>query len=122
VYVLLGHVTYCLYRYFVDFIDFACLAQASQLVEPTQASSPHFIIAKPKVDVLNPSSSDTEEALNLLFLSPAHGPQSPASKPHLGSILGLGAISFLSYFDISLSCTRAPLTAVCIPDTYRMSG
>jgi hypothetical protein len=26
VYVLLGRVTYYLYRYFVDFVDFACLA------------------------------------------------------------------------------------------------
>jgi hypothetical protein len=28
VYVLLDRVTFCLYRYFVDFVDFACLAQA----------------------------------------------------------------------------------------------
>jgi hypothetical protein len=31
---LLGHVTYYLYRCFVDFVDFACLAQASQLAKP----------------------------------------------------------------------------------------
>jgi hypothetical protein len=28
------HVTYYLYRCFVDFVDFACLAQASQLAKP----------------------------------------------------------------------------------------
>jgi hypothetical protein len=67
VYVLLGHVTYCLYRYFVDFVDFACLAQASQLVEPAQASSPRFIITMPEAGVVNLSSSDTEDVLDLLF-------------------------------------------------------
>jgi hypothetical protein len=38
----------------------------------------------PKADVVNLSSSDTEEALNLLFLSPAHGCHSPASNPRSG--------------------------------------
>jgi hypothetical protein len=67
VYVLLGRVTYCLYRYFVDFVDFTCLAQALQLVKPAHASTPHFIIMMSEADVVNPLSSDTEEALDLLF-------------------------------------------------------
>jgi hypothetical protein len=82
VYVLLGRVTYCLYKYF---IDFACLAQASQLDEPAQASPPHFIFMMPEADVVNPSSSDTEEALNLLFLCPPRGSQSPSLSPRSGS-------------------------------------
>jgi hypothetical protein len=76
VFELLGRVTYYLYRYFVDFVDFACLAQAS---------STHFNIMMPEADVVNSPSSDTEEALDLLILSPAHGPLSPASGPCLGS-------------------------------------
>jgi hypothetical protein len=83
VYVLLGRVTYCLYIYFVDFVDFACLAQALQLAEPTHASPPRIIITMSKVDVVNPSSSDTVEALNLLFLCPARGPQSSGLEPQL---------------------------------------
>jgi hypothetical protein len=31
---LVDHVTYCLYIYFVDSVDFAYLAQDSPLVEP----------------------------------------------------------------------------------------
>jgi hypothetical protein len=85
VYELLGHVTYCLYRYFIDFVDFPCLVRASQLVEPAQASSLHFNIMMLEADVVNSPSSDTEEALDLLFLSPAHGPLSPASNPCSGS-------------------------------------
>jgi hypothetical protein len=85
VYVLLGRVTYCLYEYFVDFVDFACLARASQLVEPAQASLPCFIITMPEAIVVNPSCSDTEEALDLLFLCPSHGSRSPALNPCLGS-------------------------------------
>jgi hypothetical protein len=73
VFELLGHVTYYLYRYFVDF---ACLAQASLT---------HFNITMPEADVVNSPSSDTEEALDLLILSPAHGPLSPASGPCSGS-------------------------------------
>jgi hypothetical protein len=64
----LGRATYCLYRYFVDFVVFTCLAQASQLVEPVQAPSPQFTM--PRADMVHPSSSDTKEALDLLFLSP----------------------------------------------------
>jgi hypothetical protein len=39
----------------------------------------------PEADVVNPSSSDTEEALDLLFLGPAHGPYFSALNPHSGS-------------------------------------
>jgi hypothetical protein len=39
----------------------------------------------PEYDVVNLSSSDTEEALDLLFLSPTHGPRSAASNPRSGS-------------------------------------
>jgi hypothetical protein len=85
VYVLLGCVTCYLYRYFVNFVDFACLVQATQPVEPTQAQSSHFIITMPEANVVNPPSSDTGEELDLLFLSPAHGPHSLASNLHLGS-------------------------------------
>jgi hypothetical protein len=34
-----------------------------------------------EANMVNPSSSDTEEALDLLFLSPARDPRSPISKP-----------------------------------------
>jgi hypothetical protein len=44
-----------------------------------------FIVAIPKVDVMNLSSSDTEGALNLLFLSPARGPHSLFSNPYSSS-------------------------------------
>jgi hypothetical protein len=83
--VLLGRVIYCLCRYFIDFVDFACHAQASQPVEPAHVSSPHFIITMPEADMVNPSSSDTEEALDLVFLSPTHCPCSPASNLLSGS-------------------------------------
>jgi hypothetical protein len=79
----LGRATYCLYRYFVDFVVFTCLAQASQLVEPVQAPSPQFTM--PRADMVHPSSSDTKEALDLLFLSPIHGPHSPVLNLCLGS-------------------------------------
>jgi hypothetical protein len=39
----------------------------------------------PKADVVNLSSSDTEEALDLLFQGPAHSPQSLALNPHSDS-------------------------------------
>jgi hypothetical protein len=43
-----------------------------------QASSPCFIIVMLEANVVNPLSSDTEEVLDLLFLSAALGPHSPA--------------------------------------------
>jgi hypothetical protein len=39
----------------------------------------------PEADTVNPSSSDTEEVLDLLFLSPACGHHSLALNLHLGS-------------------------------------
>jgi hypothetical protein len=39
----------------------------------------------PEADMVNPSSSDTEEVLDLLFLSPARGHHSLALNLHLGS-------------------------------------
>jgi hypothetical protein len=39
----------------------------------------------PEADVVNLSSSDTEEALDLLFQGPAHSPQSLALNPHSDS-------------------------------------
>jgi hypothetical protein len=39
----------------------------------------------PEADMVNPSSSDTEEVLDLLFLSPARGHHSPALNLHSGS-------------------------------------
>jgi hypothetical protein len=39
----------------------------------------------PEADVVNLSSSDTEEALDLLFQGPAHSPQYLALNPHSDS-------------------------------------
>jgi hypothetical protein len=44
-----------------------------------QASSPHLVVMKPRADVVDISSSDTEALLDLLFLSPTH--DCPASQP-----------------------------------------
>jgi hypothetical protein len=49
------------------------------------ASSPLFIIMMPEVDVVNLSSSDIEEAFDLVFLSHVHGPHSPTLNPRSGS-------------------------------------
>jgi hypothetical protein len=38
------------------------------------------------------------------------------------NILKLVVIVFLPSLDVSLSCTRALLTVVCVTETYRMSG
>jgi hypothetical protein len=46
------------------------VVQASQLFEPVQASSPHLIVIKPKAGVVDVSSSDIEDLLNSLILSP----------------------------------------------------
>jgi hypothetical protein len=56
---------------------FTCRAQASQPIEPASALSPHFNVTPAKAEAVNLSSSDTEEALELLSLSPARGPRSP---------------------------------------------
>jgi hypothetical protein len=72
-----------IYTYFDDFANFGCHAQASQLFEPAQASSPHLIIMKPKDDVVDILSIDTEALLDSLFLSLARN--SPASHPRASS-------------------------------------
>jgi hypothetical protein len=69
----LGLVTYHLGGYFVNLVNFTCHAQTSQPVEPAQASSPYFNVELPKAELVDMSSSDTEEALALLLLSPARG-------------------------------------------------
>jgi hypothetical protein len=46
------------------------------------ASSSYFNVNKTKADVIDLSSSDTEEALDLLYLCPAHGPHYPLSNFH----------------------------------------
>jgi hypothetical protein len=56
-------------------------AQASHLVKPAQGSLPHCSIWPTKPDVVTLSSSDTEEALELLFLSPGHDLVSRVSEP-----------------------------------------
>jgi hypothetical protein len=89
--VLLGHVTYCLYGYFVEFVNFTCRAQASRPVEPVQVWSPYSNVKKPEADMVDLSSSDTEEALELLSLSPAHGYHPP--------LLNLGSSSDSDMFE-----------------------
>jgi hypothetical protein len=74
---LLGHVKYFLYEYFVDFVNFACCVQASRSIEPAQVLSLHFNVKMPEANMVNLSSSDTEEALELMSLSPARGCHSP---------------------------------------------
>jgi hypothetical protein len=54
-------------------VNFGCHAQASQLSEAAQASLPHLAVTKPKASAGDDSSSDTEDLLNSLFLSPACG-------------------------------------------------
>jgi hypothetical protein len=60
-----------IYSHFVDSVNFCCHAQASQLFEPTHASSSNLVVTKPTAGGVYVSSSDTEDLLNLLFLSPA---------------------------------------------------
>jgi hypothetical protein len=72
-----------IYLYFVDFVNFRCHAQASQLFEPAQASSPCLIAMMPKADVVDLSSSHIEALLDSLFVSPAC--DSPVSHPRTGS-------------------------------------
>jgi hypothetical protein len=61
----------------LSWLIFACHAQASLSVEPVQAPSPHFNVKPTEADVVTLSSSDTEEAIELLSLTPARGPHSP---------------------------------------------
>jgi hypothetical protein len=53
------------------------------------ASSPHFNVKQAEADVVTLSSSDIEEALKLLSLSPARGPRPPLSKLRSSSSSGL---------------------------------
>jgi hypothetical protein len=64
----------------LTWLIFTCHAQASLPVEPAQALSPHFNVKPAEADVASLSSSDTEEALELLSLSPSRGPYSPLSE------------------------------------------
>jgi hypothetical protein len=82
---LLGRVKYCLYEYFVHFVNFTCRADASRPVEPAQVLSPRFNVKTADVDMVNLLSSNTEEALELLSLSPARGYHSPISNLRLSS-------------------------------------
>jgi hypothetical protein len=72
-----------IYSYFVDFVNFCCHAQASQLFEPAQALSPRLIAIMPKADVVDLLCSDTEALLDSLFMSAACG--SLVSHPCMGS-------------------------------------
>jgi hypothetical protein len=72
-----------IYSHFVEFVNFCCRAQVSQLFEPTQASSPCLIVTMPKADVVDLSSSDTEALLDSLFVSPAR--DSSVSRVRTGS-------------------------------------
>jgi hypothetical protein len=72
-----------IYSYFIVFVNFGCHAQASQLFEPVQASSPRLIATMPKADVVDLSSSDTDALLDSLFVSPAC--DSPIFCPRTGS-------------------------------------
>jgi hypothetical protein len=70
-------ITYLWGGYLVNFVNFICHAQALLLVEPTQALSPYFNVELHKADLVDLSSSDTEEALVLLSLSLTCGCDSP---------------------------------------------
>jgi hypothetical protein len=60
-----------IYLHFDDFVNFGCHVQALQLFELARASSSHLIAMKPKAGVVDVSSSNTEDLLNSLFLSPS---------------------------------------------------
>jgi hypothetical protein len=62
-----------------------CRAQASLQIEHVQAPSPCFNAKPIKADVATLSSTDTEEELELLSLSPTRGPRSPLSEPRSSS-------------------------------------
>jgi hypothetical protein len=65
-----------IYSHFDDFVNFGCHAHSSQLFEPAQATTPLLIVMKPKASAVDVLSSDTEDLLNSLFLSPACDSQS----------------------------------------------
>jgi hypothetical protein len=64
----------------LTWLIFTCRAQASRPFESAMVSSLHFNVKLAEADVVDLSSSDTEETLELLSLSPASGPRSPLSK------------------------------------------
>jgi hypothetical protein len=57
----------------LTWLIFTCHAQASLPVEPAQAPSLHFNVKLVEADVVTLLSSDIEEGLELLSLSPTHG-------------------------------------------------
>jgi hypothetical protein len=61
----------------LTWLIFNCCAQASRPVEHAPAPSPCFNVIPAEGNAVNLSSSDTEEALELLSPSPARGPRSP---------------------------------------------
>jgi hypothetical protein len=73
----------------LNLLIFTCLVQALQPVELARDSSPHFLATMPEAEMVNPSSSDTEGALDLLFLRSCHGPHSPVLNLHSSSVSGL---------------------------------
>jgi hypothetical protein len=74
-----------IYRYFIDFVNFGCHVQASQLVEPVQVSSLCFTVMITEANMVKLSSSDTKEVLNSLFPSPACDSRSSVSNLLSGS-------------------------------------
>jgi hypothetical protein len=69
----------------LTWLIFTCCAQASLSIEPAQTPSQHFNAKPAKADVATLSSSDTEEELELLSLSPTRGPRSPLLEPRSSS-------------------------------------
>jgi hypothetical protein len=79
-YALLHGVMYSLGVILLTWLFFTCCAQASLPVVPTQAPSSHFNVKLVEDDVVTLSSNYTEEAIELLYLSPARGPHSQLSE------------------------------------------
>jgi hypothetical protein len=69
----------------LTWLIFTCRAQASLQIKHVQAPSPRFNAKLVKADVATLLSTDTEEELELLSLSPTHGPRSPLSEPRSSS-------------------------------------
>jgi hypothetical protein len=84
-----------IYSHFGDFVNFGCRVQAWQLVEPTQAFSPQFIVSKPEASMVDVLSSDTKDLLNSLFFSPA------CDSPSLRSRENSNANSFKSWPEVN---------------------
>jgi hypothetical protein len=95
-----------IYSHFDDFVNFGCHAQASQLFDPKQASSPLLIVMKPKASMVDVSSSDSEDLLNSLFFSPA------CDSPSLRRCASSDADSFES---LPMPMLRAPASLRSMP-------